>query len=377
MNESNCIARFDSLPVAIYSGRDGKTATGQVDASEATNHVSVGYSTFKGNANSSDCNGTPDILVSANVEHVMVNNNQIKNSAITNGFANQGAITVRGEDDNNPYARARKVLVTTNDVADVAGFGIYVQSANNVLIERNSIRRTTYGVQISTEDDDGAAPAEAHAGYVWMRNNLVENPTLWAIDVGDQTPFNDSVHDVHITNNTVLSTRDTPPDNLLRFEVLLRNGLLGDSRYANNIVSMQWSSSTCTPLGGNACDYLLAHGESTMDADIDYNLWYVSGYPPPTSFANAKLWVGGSTGRVFGLYQDEGHDWDGMTADPLISNYHVQYASPARSSGVAITPTWVTTNGANFGDYAGLAFPERDFYGTVRVHPYDRGMEEF
>lgn len=397
----NCQRRYDAVPLDIYSDRDGFTALGASDPAESTHHIVAELNEIHSNDNNSDCNGNPDVLVSTNVEHILVQANVIRDSASTSLILPQRpGITVRGERDfaNNAGTdafhaarRARKVVVRVNDIRRIYGIGIYVQSANNVLIERNAIRRAYIGVQVSTENEAGgpATRQSILAQKTWIRSNLIRSQEVWAIDLGRQAANYNAVRDIYASNNTVVSKAFST--SILRYQVVLNSGIGGDSKFVNNLIHLEWwGAGPCpTTSGGAASNYLfLRSTDASMTAVINRNLWFIKNYPSgacPTQpvFCRRTLPNTPITCEVFATY-DNSHDQNGLNTDSLVYGPHtflLPFSSTAIDRGLAVTPTWVTTNGANFGDYGSLSFPEADYYGHVRstagTGVYDIGMEEW
>jgi len=394
---ADCIRRYDAVPLSIYSARDGVNASGTADPAEATHHVVVEGNLFHHNDNNSDCNGNPVINVSTNVENVLVQSNTIRDiDATSAALPMSPGITVRGERYAGRSAvleaaqRARKVVINHNAFLRIDGPALYVQSANNVLFELNSVRRTTLGVQVATEGAvaQPSAGAATRGRRVWIRDNLFRNVGAWAIDLGMQAPDYSPVEDVHVTNNSILTLQPSVAT-YLRYQIVLRDGVVGNSRVGNNLIRMRWplATPTCTPTanGSVACDHLLLRSTSTtfpMTAVLDHNHWFVASYPG--TFATAPLWCslnGAISCLAFSAYQSAVEP-SALASDPQLAQYRLASASPARNTGVATTPSWVSASGANplgnFGDYAQQSAPETDYYGNPRVlgTAVDRGMEE-
>ncbi|MEQ1729094.1 MAG: right-handed parallel beta-helix repeat-containing protein [Vicinamibacterales bacterium] len=407
ITDATCARRYDATPLDIYSDRD--------DASESTHHIVIRTNVIHNCDTNSDINGDPVIAVSRNVEHVLIEGNTIREIYATALEAGTPAITVRGEADNAMgvlaltddlarAARARMVVIRDNFFYDIRGPALYVQSANTVLFERNEVHKTRDGVQVATETQPVGTPRPDSRGrHVWVRNNLFKDVEQFVVELGAVVPTYFPVDNIYVTNNTIANGPAT--SSILRYRIVLHQGIGGVSKLANNLVQLDWGMSSCLPGMVNlACDWFVLRDTSLsnpMAMVIDHNLWFVKAYPgfaaltwfcdlaaptvaDPSPSITCLPFAAGVANPSF---QANGFDLHGHATDPLLaSGYAPTAASPARNGGQTLAPEWAATPGV-FGDYAAVSveagypasFPELDILGAARTlgSAPDIGMREF
>jgi len=357
---STCVRRYDALPVSVYSDRDGLNANGAPDASEATNHIQILNNSIHDCDGSSDVNSVNTIDVYQNVAHVLVAGNTIDDVISASSYPGAGgAIGVGGIDPvgsaSDAYQRARNVVVRDNHVTD-AGIGVFVQSATNILIERNLVERVAIGMQVVTEGTAGRTYSAGRADRIWIRDNRIFEAQGWGIDLGalsiDCATGYSPVQNVYVTNNTIKTSLLTTGV-LATFGVIVRAGVDGDSQLLNNVIQSEFPS-------GSLYDSLLRTEEQEVicsgvpftmpyTVTLDYNLWFAMSTARTNLFVAFSLPTYAPTYQTFGDYQVWG-DANGKNIDPMLaSNGQVtSSSSPAVNAGTnSRTPSWAST----FGDY--------------------------
>lgn len=370
----DCKRRYDALPIAIYSDRDGLDGTGARDDSEATHHIQIIDNDIHDCDGSSDVNTLSALVIYQNVEHVLVKDNQFDDLMSTSIYEGAGgAIGLGGTwatgSASDPFQRARHVVVRDNQITDTP-MGVFIQGATDVLVERNLIEDNLRGVQIVTEGPTARDHAYGRASRIWIRDNRVVDAARFGIDVGALSIACNGysqVEDVYVTNNTVLMT--PPTSGVMTFGIIARTGIGGDSVFVNNLIEL-------TRPSPSNYDFLFRRDEATtitgcpggsvtlpFTVTFDYDLWYTTtgAYQPFISYALPSY---SPTFESFATYQGWGDANGSFTAPQLTTGAQpVNASSPAVDTGtLARSPSSWTPD---FGYYDTTG--ETDCIGNPRV----------
>lgn len=265
-----CHAHSFALPLTLRSGRINTTG----DLDEAVHHVDIIGNTFRDSNTSSFDENVAVITMGLNVADVLVERNDISNVKPRAGTsaADMTGVQLSGSTSSpSPLFRPRRITIRRNRFADLSGSGIYAVQPTDVLIERNKIDRTPRGVQVASEPaDPNMPPGAAIARNTWIRDNLIRDSSLFAIDLGMQLTSYRPIQNTYVTNNTIVANWGSSAYD--RFPIVTRSGVQGDSLIANNIVRIHVTS----PLALRAGDAMW--------------LWESTELAPSTPLAQNNLW---------------------------------------------------------------------------------------
>jgi hypothetical protein len=201
------------------------------------------------------------------------------------------------------------------DIAD--SDGIYVDGGTRILIERNTIHDTDFGIELASEHRVGST------SHIIARNNLIYSCHAPGVSIGGYDLKRGVTEDVVIVNNTLYhndSWKTGEGEFLMQF--YMRNNV-----FKNNIVYV------------GEHGRVLASKSGRMDANtptvtIDHNIYYF-----PAGSKAAKWTFDQKDYSSFEEYvAATGNDKDSKFADPLFvdipaSNFHLQIESPGRNGG--------------------------------------------
>lgn len=275
------------------------------------------------------------ITVAGNVSDYILDNNYLHDEESLGGCGaeitgNQGG----GALPNQP----RQGVVSRNRIVGNLAQGLYLTSGLTTVIERNYIERCGYGVEVSSELGAGVVDL---ARYIWVRNNVMVDTTYIALVMGAWSVAYGNTVDCWMSNNTVKGSGGTIESVYLLAGHAGEDGVTGDSRFVNNVVS-------CS---GKA---LLSTLPTPAALLLDYNVWHTTTVTPFS-------WLGVASEFPYNVSQDT-HSY--VTSEPLFGDdYRPSYPSRAHSIGTSATPSWYVAG--LFGDYEPPN--QLDFLGHTRV----------
>lgn len=302
--------------IAVY-GTDGMTPISDliVDGNEV-HHLQTGSS--------------ESLVLNGNVTHFRVTRNRVHDN-------NNIGIDVIGFERTAPdptVDRARDGVVAENQVYDItsrgnpaygndaSSDGIYVDGGTRVVIERNIIHNTDFGIELASE----------HFGrdtsHIIARNNLIYSCHTAGISIGGYDAKRGSTNDSVIVNNT-LYKNDTWHTGTGEFQMqfYMRNNI-----FKNNIVYIGDS--------GQALRSRSSRVEpNTPTVTLEDNLYY-----SPDGPAKVKWSLDSKDYASFQDYVkatgDDRHSKfaDPNFVDPAAHNFHLQKDSPAVGSSVNLGP---------------------------------------
>lgn len=224
--------------------------------------------------------------------------------------------------------RPRNGLLNNNTVSNCGAIGIYADGAQDVIIQRSTVRGCKTGIQLAAEvhsnDGVGKVPSAAtvQTSGITVRDNVVydiSNGTsdAFAFAVGAWTSLYGPVLDSVVTNNVFRSARGP----------VLINARTQGLVFANNIVSSTGTS------GGLLSDRVgVAAGHR-----FSHNLYHAAA---PSYLIGSKYYaslsaMAAGTGREAGSQER-----DPLFVNPAAGDYRTQAASPAvdLGDGTVIVP---------------------------------------
>lgn len=268
------------------------------------------------------------LVLNGNVTNFRVTRNRVHNNS------NIG-IDIIGFEHTAPdpgVDRARDGLVAGNHVYDITSRGnpaygndansdgIYVDGGTRVLIERNIVNNTDFGIELASEH------FHRDTSHIIARNNLIYSCHTAGITLGGYDEKRGSTHDTVIVNNT-LYKNDTwhTGTGEIQMQFYLRNNI-----FKNNIVYIGDSDQALRSRSGRI-------DPKTPTVTFDHNVYY------SPKGANAVKWS--LDGKDYASYQayvkatgDDSHSKfaDPKFVDPATHNFHLKKDSPAIDSGVTL-----------------------------------------
>jgi len=298
--------------IAVY-GTDPKTAISNlvIDGNEV-HHLKTGSS--------------ESLVVNGNVSGFRITHNVVHDN-------NNIGIDVIGFEHTAPdpaVDRARDGVVSENRVYDITSRenygeansdGIYVDGGTRILIERNIVHDTDYGIELASEHFDG------NTSHVIARDNLVYSCHLSGFAIGGYDAKRGHTTDVAIVNNTIYKndTWGSGGGEILMQFYLARN------IFKNNIVYVGDHGKLMTSRSGPA--------EGVPTVSMDHNVYYLAGGP-------AALTGSFDTKEFSGFEQylkQTGNDSNSVFADPqfvdpVSGDFHLKPASLARGEAENLGP---------------------------------------
>ena len=310
LTEANSFIELRNNRITKITGRNamGITVYGTNPAVGISNLVIDGNEVFK-------CQPFPSeaVVLNGNVHDFVVTNNYVHH------VNNIGMDFIGGEGRSPDPATdfARNGLVAGNRVTRAShrgglrdAAGIYVDGAENVVVERNRLWRNDVGIVVNA-----LAPARVARGVV-VRNNFVANNNLTGISFGGSDFATGSVQGSSVMNNTLYNNDTRRIGNgELRVQYAL------DNVFRNNILSTR---------RGN----FLVNVQRTAGANVlDHNL-YFAGRGAALRFG----WRGVAVTGLDDFRTASGRDGSSRSGDPLLVrpralDLHLMPGSPAIEAG--------------------------------------------
>jgi hypothetical protein len=201
------------------------------------------------------------------------------------------------------------------DIAD--SDGIYVDGGTRILIERNTIHDTDFGIELASEHRVGST------SHIIARNNLIYSCHAPGISIGGYDLKRGVTEDVTIVNNTLYhndSWKSGEGEFLMQF--YMRNNV-----FKNNIVYVGEHGRALSSKSGRM-------DPNTPTVTLDHNIYYF-----PAGSKVAKWTFDQKDYSSFEEYvAATGNDKDSKFANPWFvdipaNNFHLQIESPARNAG--------------------------------------------
>lgn len=266
------------------------------------------------------------LVLNGNVTNFRVTRNRVHNN-------NNIGIDIIGFERTAPdqsVDQARDGIVAENHVYDITSQGnpaygndansdgIYVDGGTRVLIERNIIHNTDFGIELASEH------FHRDTSHIIARNNLIYFCHTAGISIGGYDEKRGSTHDTVIVNNT-LYKNDTLHTGTgeIQMQFYLRNNI-----FKNNIVYIGDSNRAMSSRSGRM-------DPNMPTVTFDHNLYY------STIGANAVKWS--FDGKDYSSFQDyvkatdedRGSKFaDPKFVDPAAHKFHLKKDSPAIGSGI-------------------------------------------
>lgn len=223
------------------------------------------------------------------------------------------------------YDQARAGVVSDNIVYNIdtlanpayggeqAAAAIYVDGGTDIIIERNRVYQSNFGIEIASEHNGRAT------SYITVRNNLIYHNHVAGLSMGGYDPQRGSTHHCAILNNTFFendANQNFTGELSIQFDT-------HDNVIQNNIFV------------ANAQSLFMTNGYAqNNDNLVDYNLYFAPAGAANSSWEWQTVWYDG-----FAAYQaGTGNDAHALFADPQLLNMvapdlRLRAASPAIDRG--------------------------------------------
>lgn len=288
------------------------------------------------------------IILSGNVENVLVNNNTISRIdgsgiELLGNYADSQTVNTLSP----VWDHARKIVVQDNIIQHVGSYGIYLNGSRNVLVERNYLDSVQYGIGVVTEI--------WHLGElgiterIWIRDNLIHKTKDLGLAVGKFTSAlaYDSVRYVAVTNNTFFNGSDTST----AAAILLLPGTLGRCIFQNNIIYYKTKLLSGQSELNYPNNFILKNNQWYAD-ELDVLAWQSPSYVPFSTYRSNQN--PGDTQSMFALPL-----FNGPPTSKL--GFKLVSLSAGKNKGIPVNLGWTP----DFGVYAPPK--ELDYYGGKRV----------
>jgi hypothetical protein len=311
LSEANSFIEIRNNRITKITGRSamGITVYGTNPAAGISNLVIDGNEVFK-------CQPFPSeaVVLNGNVHDFTVTNNYVHH---VNNIA-MDFIGGEGRSPNPATDFARNGVVSGNRITrasargggrDVAG--IYVDGAENIVVERNLLWRNDVGIEVNA-----IQPSRVARGVV-VRDNVVANNNFVGLSVGGSDLATGSVQGCSVTHNTLYSNDTRRTGN---GELRVQNAL--GNVFRNNLVSSQPGT-------------LLVNVQRVAgNNDYDHNLYFTPGRANGGRFA----WRGRHVNGLDAFKVASLAETNSLFADPLLANsrqldFHLTGDSPAIDTG--------------------------------------------
>jgi hypothetical protein len=329
LTEANSFIELRNNRITKITGTSamGITVYGTNPAAGISNLVIDGNEVFR-------CQPAPSeaIVLNGNVHDFAVTNNYVHH-------VNNIAMDFIGGEGRSPDPAtdfARNGIVAGNRVTRAArrrsggdAAGIYVDGAENITVERNTVWRNDIGIEVNA-----IQPARVARNIIVCDNVVARNNNV-GLSIGGADLFTGSVQNSTVANNTLYNndTRRTG------------NGEIRVQNAFNNVIRNNLVSSTRGTL-------LLNVQRVAGANDSDYNLFFAPGRPTAALFS----WMGTHVRGLDAFRAASLTNTSALFAEPLLArpgrlDLHLLPGSPA----------------INVGDPAVAASPELDVDGEPRV----------
>ncbi|MCB8967688.1 MAG: right-handed parallel beta-helix repeat-containing protein [Ardenticatenaceae bacterium] len=205
------------------------------------------------------------------------------------------------------YDQTRAGIVSGNEVYNIdtltnpayggeqSAAAIYVDGGTDIVIERNRVYQSNFGIEIASEHDGYAT------SYITVRNNLIYHNHVAGLGMGGYDTERGSTHHCTIVNNTFFendTNQDFTGELLIQFDTY-------DNVVQNNIFV------------ANAQSLFMTNGYTQNENNlVDYNLYFAPAGAANSNWEWKTVWYDG-----FAAYQAAtGNDAHSLFADPQFAN---------------------------------------------------------
>ena len=251
-----------------------------------------------------------------------------------------------------------------------AAAGIYVDGGTQIMIERNEVWASNFGVELASEAEDGVT------NYITLRNNILRHNDGAGIMMGGYDENRGRTENCTVANNTLYmnDTQDTWAGQI-QFQFYVNN-----NTFKNNIL---WANPKTKqmvvhyPGSDSASDAQKEFGTGNVFA---YNLYYTVG--GSTADAGFEMFAGGSMKHYDGIVAWQRSNKVGGDAGSTFANPKFVGGVPstvATASQFQLSRSSPAINtGAPSAQFA-VSNTQKDFFGGVRLKTarLDRGADEF
>ena len=310
LTEANSFIEIRNNRITNMKGQNamGITVYGTEPVNGISNLVIDGNEVFKVQPARSEA-----VVLNGNVHDFVVSNNYVHH------VNNIGMDFIGGEGRSPDPATdvTRNGLVFGNRVTRASfkgggrdAAGIYLDGAQDVVVERNVVWRNDVGIEVNALN-----PSRVSSGIV-VRDNVIANNNRAGLSLGGSDLFTGSVQNSTFTHNTLYRNDAKKTGG---GEIRVQNA--ANNLIANNVVSGRRGA-------------LLLNAERTAGANVsNYNLFFSPDGPGRARFA----W-GGPVLNGFGAFGAASGDATSRFADPLLGrpsklDFHLRAGSPAIDAG--------------------------------------------
>ncbi len=261
------------------------------------------------------------LVLNGNVSDFTITQNQVHD----NDNIGIDLIGFEGTAPDPAYDQARDGVVSQNEVYNIdtisnpayfgerSAAGIYVDGGTRIIIERNQVYQSNFGIEIASEHNGRAA------SHVTVRNNLIYHNQIAGLAMGGYDTQRGSTENCVIVNNTFFhndSLQDGSGELYIQFDTL--NNIIKNNIFAANEQSL-FITNAYTQNSGNV---------------VDYNLYFAPAGENDSEWQWKDVYYQG-----FDAYRTAtGNDGLSLFADPLFvsmagPDLHLQTGSPAVDEG--------------------------------------------
>lgn len=252
------------------------------------------------------------VSLNGNVENFLVTKNTIYNN-------NNIAIDAIGYEETCPLSvcipemdRARNGVISQNIIYDISSkdnpvyegessaVGIYVDGGKDIVIEKNMIRTSDFGIELSSEKENG----NYYADNIIVRNNIVTGNSNGGLALGGYTPTRKGCRNCSIVNNTFYHNNKL-------YLIDQSEGSFGEVYFQNNNVDTIFKNNIF--FATTTADFFVM--ENTTNAGLMFynNLYFSLGPNPRWRINNVNInsWM---------AFQMAGNEETGYYIDPQLND---------------------------------------------------------
>ena len=272
-----------------------------------------------------------------NIDGIIATNNRIhNNSNIGILFAGNYHVSSVAALDHARNGKASGNICNNNISNYATNGGIYVDGAQDILIEKNICYHNGWGIEIGCEENGASS-------NIIVRNNLIYDNMEAGLAIGGYTTSTTGqVLNCTISNNSFVANNYSNSGNGEIYMTKASNCSFRNNVFYTNSQNILFTREQISPQAGN---------------NFDYNCWFT----PPNSANNVRVNWGNTTLTGFSAYKTaSGYDAHSLYTNPLLvnasvasENFHLQSNSPCINAG---DTAFVAASG------------ETDFDGNNRVY---------
>ncbi len=323
------------------------------------------------------------LVVNGNVNGFTISNNKVHDC----NNIGIDAIGYEGTNGNASLDRARSGVICNNTIYNIdsannpayegdftagggyrAAAGIYVDGGTQIVIERNQVSASNFGIELGSEHADGKTD------FITMRNNLLRNNHGAGIIMGGYDENRGVTENCNVLNNTLYQNdSDANYSGQIQLQFYVKN-----NNFKNNIL---WASSKTKqmivhyPGSDSASTNQMEFGAGNTFA---YNLYYCAG--ATTSSVEFTMCTGGKIRTFTGVTAWQKSGKVAGDAGSSFANPKFATATPAATAANTAFKLLAGSPAINTGAPTLVpAVAEMDVFAETRINGgrLDRGADEF